>query len=233
MSQPFKLYRLQQLDSQLDKISLRLNEIEAELQDDSDFQNAHQQAEIADRNLHDRRKELKRAEENLQSQRTKIEQTESTLYSGKVINPKELQDLENESAALKRYRGVLEDRLLEAMMAEEEAQESFRVANFNMNEQKTILNLSQNKLKKEKKGLQADFEVNKEERAAATGSIPEKDLALYEQLRTQRMGIAVSKVNNKACSACGTILSATLLHAARNPNQLNRCETCSRILYVG
>lgn len=233
MSQPFKLYRLQQLDSQLDKISQRLNEVEAELQDDKDFQIASKRAESADRTLQEKKKELKRAEENLQSQRSKIEQTESTLYSGKVKNPKELQDLENESAALNRYRAVLEDRLLEAMMAEEEARELFRDANHDQNEQSTILNLSQNKLKKEKKGLQADLEINKEERAAAVGSIPEKDLALYEQLRIQRRGIAVSKVTNKACSACGTTLSATLLHAARNPNQITRCETCSRILYAG
>lgn len=233
MSQPFKLYRLQKLDSHLDKMSNRLNEIEAELQDDLVFRTAQKQAEIADQNLQEKRKGLKRAEENLQSQRTKIEQTESTLYSGKVKNPKELQDLENESAALKRYRTVLEDRLLEAMMAEEEAQELFKDANNELNEQRTILNLSQNKLKKEKKGLQVDLETNKEERAAAVGSIPENDLALYEQLRPQRRGIAVSKVTNKACSACGTTLSATLLHAARNPNQINRCETCGRILYAG
>ena len=233
MSQPFKLYRLQQLDSQLDKLLSRLNEIEKELEDDLVFQAAQKRAELTDEHLQNKKKELKRAEENLLSQRTKIEQTEATLYSGKVKNPKELQDLENESAALKRYRSVLEDRMLEAMLAEEEALEAHKAANENFNEQRTILNLNQNRLKKEKKELKIDFERISEERAAAVGSIPDGDLTLYEKLRSQRRGIAVSRVKNKACSACGTTLSATLLHAARNPNQLNRCETCSRILYAG
>ena len=233
MSQPFKLYRLQQLDSQLDKLSSRLNEIEKELQDDLAFQAARKKAELTDQHLQKKKKELKRAEENLQSQRTKIEQTEATLYSGKVKNPKELQDLENESAALKRYRSVLEDRMLEAMLAEEEALEAHKAANENFNEQRTILNLNQNRLKKEKKEHKIDFERISEERAAAVGSIPDGDLTLYEKLRSQRRGIAVSRVKNKACTACGTTLSATLLHAARNPNQINRCETCARILYAG
>lgn len=233
MSQPFKLYRLQQLDSQLDKMSNRLSEIEAELQDDNALQTARKRSEMAEQNLIDKRKALKRADENVQMQRTKIEQTEATLYSGKVRNPKELQDLENESAALKRYQAVLEDRMIEAMLAEEEAQEVYKGANDEANTQRIILNLTQNKLKKEKSGLEFDLLRVKEERAATLGSIPEHDLALYEQLRNQRRGIAVSKITNKACSACGTTLSATLLHAARNPNQINRCETCRRILYMG
>jgi predicted nucleic acid-binding Zn-ribbon protein len=69
------------------------------------------------------------------------------------------------------------------------------------------------------------------ERQATAGDIIEADLKVYQQLRQTRRGIAVSHVKNKACSACGSMLNAALLHAARLPNQINRCDTCGRILY--
>ncbi len=64
----------------------------------------------------------------MRAQKVKIEQTEATLYGGKVRNPKELQDLQNEAAALKRYLAVLEDRQLEQMIALEDVEKGSNLA---------------------------------------------------------------------------------------------------------
>jgi predicted nucleic acid-binding Zn-ribbon protein len=125
MSSPFKLYRLQQTDSQIDRRATRVAEIEVALKDDEALMRGTRTVQIAEQELKDFRKALQRAEDNVSGQRVKIEQSEATLYGGKVKNPKELQDLQNEAAALKRYLGGLEDRLLEAMLAEEEAASKF------------------------------------------------------------------------------------------------------------
>ena len=47
---------------------------------------------------------------------------EKRLYSGTVTNTKELQDLQDEGVALKRRIVALEDRQLEAMIAQEDAE---------------------------------------------------------------------------------------------------------------
>ena len=233
MSQPFKLFRLQQKDSQIDQYVVRLRQIELEIKDDRTLKNAIKNSEISDKEHQKSRNILTKADDNLQKQRLKIETTESTLYSGKVKNPKELQDLENEAISLKRYLSVLEDRYLEALLEEEEFAVQNKSAQIELKNEENKHSNKLAELGKEKHKLESDVARISEERDVIAGSIDADDLNLYERLRKSRSGVAVARVTDKACSACGTTLSATLLHAARNPNQINRCETCSRILYLG
>lgn len=233
MSQVFKLYRLQQLDSQLDRAHLRLDEIQTALSDSHELDQVEAQAEQADKTLQAARKALHKAEENVKDQRIKIETTEAALYGGKVRNPKELQDLQNEVAALKRYLVVLEDRQLEAMLAEEEQAGSANSVHVSLELTQARHAARMHELNAEQSRLNKEIPNVKEERLAAASSIPTDEITLYEALRKQRRGLAVSLVKNKACSACGTTLNAALLDAALNSAQLARCDGCGRILYVG
>jgi predicted nucleic acid-binding Zn-ribbon protein len=233
MSRPFKLYRLQQLDSQLDQASLRLGEIEKILADDEDLRKARIHTDATAAALDSARKLLKRDEENVSAQRIKIEQTEATLYGGKVRNPKELQDLQNEAAALKRYLSVLEDRQLDSMISLEQAQANHQAAVELLEKAESKSASRYKELSAEQSILTGEVDNLQVERQAASASILEDDLKLYNQLRQQRRGVAVAKVVDKACGACGSTLNAALLHAARSPNQITRCDSCGRILYTG
>ena len=233
MSRPFKLYRLQLIDSQLDWMRERVKAIESDLQDEAFFQQAARRTEEAAKFHAQTTSNLKRAEDEVLSQRLKIEQNDATLYGGKVRNPKELQDLENEITALKRYLVVLEDRQLEAMDAEEQARESLAQASQELEETRLELEQKKAQLSLERDKLLKDISNLAQERQAAVPSIPPEDLALYENLRLKKRGIAVAKVTDRACSACGSILSSALLHTAHSPDQLTQCETCGRILYIG
>jgi predicted nucleic acid-binding Zn-ribbon protein len=234
MSQPFKLYRLQQMDSQLDQVRARLEQIESALSEDAALRRAQDEADQAAQALEKERKGLRHAEENVRDQRLKIEQTESTLYGGKVRNPKELQDLQNEVAALKRYLSVLEDRQLEAMLAIEEAEAIESTAGVALEQVRAQLEKQNRSLSGERTGLLKELERLKNERETTAATIAAGDLSLYEQIRLQRRGVAVARVTqDKSCSACGSTLNAALLHAARSPSQLTRCDVCGRILYGG
>lgn len=232
MSLVFKLYRLQQVDSQLDQCHARLQEIEAILGDDRALVQARAQVEQAAAVLDEKRKALRRAEENTRAQHQKIKQTETRLYSGAVTDTKELQDLHREAAALKRFLTVLEDRQLEAMLvvdeaeaAEKEAREALETLQASWVEQTASLRGEQSSLQKDVARLEA-------ERQAAAASIPPEQLQEYEHLRRQRGGVAVAQVVDKTCAACGSTLNAALLQAARSPTQTTRCSFCGRILYA-
>jgi predicted nucleic acid-binding Zn-ribbon protein len=233
MSQPFKLYRLQQIDSQLDWIHTRQQVVEASLKEDLYLRQAIQKTEETDNMLQEAHKILREAEDNVRMQRVKIEQNEATLYSGKVQNPKELQDIQSEVAALKRYLGVLEDRQLEAMLADEEAASTHHSASIELEKAHAQFAQQSNELNEEQNKLGKDITRFELERQATLNTIPAEDIALYNQLRKQRRGIAVAKVTDRACSACGTTLNSALLDAAHNPNQITRCDGCGRILYIG
>jgi predicted nucleic acid-binding Zn-ribbon protein len=233
MSQVFRLFRLQQIDHQLDQGRNRLREIEAILNDDTALNQAVQRAKESEAFLEGARKILRRAEESVNTQRIKIEQTDATLYGGKVRNPKELQDLQNESAALKRFLSTLEDRQLEAIIAVEEAEAAHKASSDSLVKLTGDNEAANHQLMDEQAGLVQEIRRLETERVAAISPIPKEDLALYEKLRQQRRGVAVAKINNNTCSACGSAINAALLQAARLPNQFARCDSCGRILYAG
>lgn len=233
MSRPFKLFRLQQLDSQLDAHQARLAQIASSLQEDLELQQAEAHAAKCEAAWKAAQTALRRVESEVAQQRIKIEQTESTLYSGRVHNPKELQDLQSEAAALKRYLSVLEDRQLEAMLVEEETAAEQEQAQSALTQARQASASRYALLTAEQMRLQKECAKLEEERQATLAAIAAEDLQLYQELRQKRRGVAVARVVDRACSACGSILSTALLQLANSPNQLTRCETCGRILYSG
>lgn len=233
MSQPFKLYRLQLLDSKLDKCRARLEEINSILKDNSEISKARTKNDLALKSSEQAQKALKVAENNVKSQRMKIEQSDATLYGGKVRNPKELQDLQAESAALKRYLNVLEDRQLEAMIIAEDTDSIYQNTTKTLKEVESDIAFQNNNLISERSQILQEIDRMSSERDAAIGTTPSADLKLYNDLRKTRRGLAVAKITDKTCAACGTTLSATTLHSARSPNQITQCDTCNRILYNG
>ncbi len=233
MSRPFKIYRLQQIDSQIDWIKNRLAEIEQSLNISPEVLAAEEAVKQAELNHRQARQALQGAEDEVRKQRVKIEQSEASLYGGKIRNPKELKDLENEVASLKKYKLVLEDRQIEMMMIEEEASATYKSARAILEKTRADFDAVSAELRQEQAKILKDQRRHEEEHQAAAGAVEPEDLLIYNQLRKTRRGIAVSKVVDKACSACGSTLNSMLLSASHSPNSLNFCDTCGRILYLG
>jgi predicted nucleic acid-binding Zn-ribbon protein len=227
----FKLYRLQQIDSQLDQCHARLQEIETALSDEKALRKAQSLLEKSVDSLEIEKKALRQTEHKTQAQRLKIKQTDTNLYGGRVTNPKELQDLQNESLSLKRYLEVLEERQLVAMLSLDEAESAMQSAKatFDQEQAKTIEKNAA--LLGEQTALKNDVMRRQTEHMAATKAIPEGELRTYEKLRARRGGVAVAKVSDKSCTACGSILPPALRQEARSPNQIAYCPDCGRIIY--
>jgi len=230
MSQTLSLYRLQQTDTTMERILARLEEIEAAQRDDAPLRAVQAQAEEREKERLQAERALRQAEQAVTDQRIKIEQVESSLYGGKVRNPKELQDLQNDLAALQRHLSALENRQLEAMIALEAAEEHSHTAQQALQaaqrERQTLLE----SLLEEQGRLQKEYEKYQAERQAILASLKAENLALYQQLRQTRGGVAVATITESACSACGAALPPALQQAARSAAQLTRCPSCGRIL---
>ncbi len=233
MSQPFKLYRLQQVDSQLDQAHARLKEIETALGDDTTLRRIETEFAAAEAVLAEAEKNQRSAEAEVQGQEAKVEQNQTALYGGAVKNPKELEELQMESAALKRHLSALEDRQLEAMMVVEEAESERDTAQAALDEERARSAESNADLTAEQSNLRSDVERLDSEREATASDIPAEDLRIYEKLRIQRGGIAVARLSDSACMACGANLSSSQAQEARSPNKLTNCYSCGRILYGG
>jgi predicted nucleic acid-binding Zn-ribbon protein len=232
MSASLGLYRLQQVDRQVDHARSQLDTIRRTLENDSELQQALRELETAKADHHRDGNALNNAEAEVQAQRIKIEQANSSLYGGKVQNPKELQDLQKDIVSLKKYLITLEERELEAMVVAENAENSLRSA-------QTKLELIQARLGDEHKKLLADqstFSIKldqlAEERDAALATIESDLLQVYENLRQQKRGVAVSEISDNSCASCGATITIALQQNARSQKQLAYCPTCGRILYA-
>ena len=232
MSRPQKLYRLQQIDSKVDQADTRLKEIEFLLSDNPNLRKATALAARAESNLLETQKEQLQAETKVKDQRIKIEQVESTLYSGTVRNPKELQDIQNEVAALKRFLDTLEERQLEAMLAVDQTDEEFQEAQKTLQQYRFQAEKQQAELTREREQIRDERAASLKQRKLAESTVIPDDLTTYNRLRKQRAGVAVAKVKERACNACGSTLSAALHQAARSPSQVVFCDSCGRILYA-
>jgi predicted nucleic acid-binding Zn-ribbon protein len=232
MSAALGLYRLQQVDSQIDQIRARLKVIRETLENDLELQTATRQFTSADNSYKDAERALKQSEVEVEKQRIKIEQTEASLYGGRVHNPKELQDLQKDVASLKRYLQTLEERELEAMLVAETSENELQTAKANLEHVQTNLSDQNADLTEESESLHKNLERLNTERQAVIKDLAQQKMSVYAQLRQQRRGIAVTTISDAACAACGTTLTPSQQQAARSTSQLFNCPSCGRILYA-
>jgi len=233
MNHNFKLFRLQQVDSQIDHIRARVRAIEVELSEDIQLRNAELEKTQTKKELQDMERKLKSAEADSEAQKIKMGQNQAALYGGKIRNPKELQDLQKEAQSLQRHMRELEDIQIDLMISLEEvtaihdqSQKKLEEAQAKSAQRNALLRGEQNKNKTEIARLSS-------EREAVISTIPPDYLTQYEHLRKKKAGVAVSRVQDDACSSCGTTLNAVIVHAARSDQKITICDGCGRILYGG
>lgn len=177
--------------------------------------------------------DVARAETETRAQQQKISQADQTLYGGNVRNPKELQDLQQETASLRKFQTTLDDRQLLAMEALEETESATARAHA------AVLALEKTRADQEAlwraEGAQVQTQVEKFsiQREAAVVAVEPDDLALYQTLRKSKHGLAVARLESDSCSGCGVAPSTSRLDAARSCQDIVQCGNCGRILYLG
>jgi len=232
MSASLGLYRLQQVDSQIDRAHARLEAIRQILENDAEVTAALTRMETSQTEHNRLQQQLVNAEAQVVAQKIKIEQNESSLYSGSVKNPKELQDLQNDVVSLKKHLATLEERQLEAMINAEAGETEMGVAGTKLELVQARQGNAHGKLIGEKAEIVKQLESLLEEREAALAPIDSNLLQIYEALRKQKRGVAVSALHDNDCSSCGTTVTISLQQNARSQTQLANCPTCGRILFA-
>jgi predicted nucleic acid-binding Zn-ribbon protein len=227
------LFRLQTLDSQIDSQQARLSEIETSLLVHPQLDRARAEETDARSLLDSARQDLRRAEEETLRQQQRITETDQTLYGGGVRNPKELQDLQEESSSLRRYLSVLEERQLQAMIRCEELEKAAAGAQERREEQERLRSAEEEKLRSERSQLQSTLETLGFQREAAVPAIAAEDLEKYSVLRRTKHGLAIVRFERGACGACGVAPSSARIDSARSGQETVQCGNCGRILYLG
>lgn len=230
MSSTLGLFRLQQVDSQIDRVRLKLDAIQKTLENDAELKQALTNFETNQKENHHALHVMKNAEAEVQAQKIKIEQADSSLYGGSVKNPKELQDLQMDVASLKKHLVTLEERELEAMVNSETATLEYEKAKTELELLQAQRGNEHTKLFEEQTTLKNQLESLAQEREASVTPIDVKMLESYDELRKSKRGVAIAEIQDGACASCGTDLNASVQQNARR--QIVPCPSCGRILFA-
>lgn len=230
MSITLGLFRLQQIDSQIDRTHLKLDNIKKTLENDKELRHVLAISEQTQKENQQALYEMKNAEAEVQAQKIKIEQAESSLYGGSVKNPKGLQDLQKDVASLKKYLVTLEERELEAMLKSEATTSEYEKAKAELELLQAKRGDEHKKLVEEQASLMKQLESLAMEREASLAPIETTSLQSYNELRKQKRGVAITEIEDGACASCGTTINAAAQQNARR--QIVYCPSCGRILFA-
>lgn len=181
-------------------------------------------------------KEMDRLEGEASQIANKIGAEERKLYSGEVVNPKELTALQDEIAMLRRRKAPLEEGALEQMQTRDELAEEKEGLRRELEDLSREADAVRERIARATAEIDRELEAEEEKRRGVLSPIPEDVLELYERLRGQKKGIGVGALENGICTACREALSAVevdrIKREAREGEQLFRCEHCRRLLVV-
>jgi len=225
------LFQLQQLDLELDRLTNEHQAITTSLQGNAKLRKLRSEYEIAQEEWQASLQTQKDAEWTFEDLNNRLQQQEQRLYSGSVINPKELQSLQQEVQRLRAQQNRQEENILEVIDTTESLQETARL-------QQTILQQAEDAWQEEftalttrEKQVEEQQRALREKREQIVASLNVDLGKRYETMRRTKQGRAVSKVEQNSCQWCRVILTPSELQHVRISSELQTCTNCGRILY--
>lgn len=173
-----------------------------------------------------------RLEDEIASLNEKASAHDKMLYGGTISNPRELQALQDEIAALKRRVSQLEDQELEVM--EEVEPLDADLARFT--ERRSALDGAAARLRaqiaEQEVAIDQELAGVESERAALAAAVDPRLILEYDELRKQLGGIAIARLVGGACGGCHLSLSAVEVDRIKHlpPEEPAYCEECGRLL---
>jgi predicted nucleic acid-binding Zn-ribbon protein len=230
MSLAEQLYKLQQIDLELQGKQQELNEIENRLSDNKDLIVAESKLASQKEQLEDARKKQKNSEWELEDLQDKVRKIDSKLYSGTTKDSKELVNLEKEVKSLKSQIRPKEDALLELMGQVEEIEAKIKTTVGEVERLKQEWEQGQETLGQRKSEVETVLAKLGGDRDGLSKQIDSEALNPYERIRLTR-GQAVVKVERGKCQGCHITVPTSQWQKAK-AGELIQCTSCGKILYL-
>lgn len=226
----YELYRLHLIDRVLEEDRARYTALDAGksiLKQIADYKAKYQSEIEAGPTL---QREIKDLELRVGGMRDRLKQVDKELYSGKVVNPREIAAYEQEIEHLKQ-------RIADAETEELEKMEGTTAADALSQRHNQVLADATKKYQTKKahdlrlgEEIQTRYKSKAAERAAQAKLVSAPLLAQYEAVRKKQGGIGMGIVEKGACGACGTNLPTKVIESL-DKDRLVTCESCHRILF--
>jgi predicted nucleic acid-binding Zn-ribbon protein len=224
------LYHLQEIDLQIIKLRTRLAETDALLANDEAVAAAQTALKKAQAVLPPLKTRARDLELEVAATLQKATATEEQLYSGRVKNTKEMQDMQQEIAALRKRHGELEESLLEFMVKIDEGETAASEAESGLNAVLDERKDTHRALLDEQADLKRQVERKLADRATALKPVEPASLELYKQLAPKKRNTPVALMRGDSCAGCGVQQNQAVIRQVQLGQSLVTCQNCGRIL---
>lgn len=225
------LLDVQDLDLQIDRLLHRRQTL-PEL---SDYKATHEELttveselEIAGSTLRAHELDFDKSEGELEMLEAKLNEHETRLFAG-GMSGRETEHMRLEVQSLKGQREAMEEKVLRLLETVDPAREEVR----QLDERKASLSARKQALetviKAEWKKIDAEVARKEERKTEAVLPVPSDLMALYEQLRSSKEGVAVGRLEDGVCGGCNMALSSAEQAEALEADP-PRCVHCRRLL---
>ncbi|MDX1615472.1 MAG: C4-type zinc ribbon domain-containing protein [Candidatus Promineifilaceae bacterium] len=232
MSQVDLLYRLQQIDNEIEAGKRRLRQVIRLQEGNAELAAARQNLATFSERHQSRRVQQQDLSLELETLNQKARRSERRLYSGQVTNPKELSDLQQELESLSRRRAVLEDELLEAMIELEEAEADLAEAQERLKRLETEWAETRTELEQEQQQLISRINDAQRRRQELLDLISPQSLTAYDRVQQRVSSDGVVRLKQGRCQGCQVQVPAHRIKGV-DEGRLVFCDSCGRILSAG
>ena len=183
-------------------------------------------------NRHALGREQQRLEDEITSLNDRANHHDKTLYSGTISNPRELQSLQDEIAALKRRISQLEDQELGVMEQIEPLDQQIAAVSASRGELDVKATALRAQIAEEEVAIDAELAEVRAERDKLVGAVDQSLLTEYDHLRKRLGGIAIARLVGGSCQGCHLSLPAVEVDRIKklSPDDPAHCEECGRLL---
>jgi len=230
-----RLFQLQQLDLELDRLRSELQAIATALQGGTrlrklrlEYDDAQQQVQSGLQQQKDTEWHLEEIQQRLHAQEQRL-----SLYNNSTtaVSAKELQSLQQAVQHLRAQQNRQEEVTLEIIDTVEALQEEAERKRIALEQAEEEWQQETATLITRRDQLEARQRDVTRKREQLAGSIESNLVARYMILRRTKQGHAISRIDQNSCQWCRVILTPSELQRVRTSSDLQTCMNCGRILY--
>jgi uncharacterized protein len=175
-------------------------------------------------------KDRREAERTVKERQEQISKLAGQLYDVKTNEA--YNALQAEIKQKKQEVALLEERILEIMMSEDEYKKSAAQAGLAVKAAEGAVLADQGKIRQEIAELERQNAELQTHWQAAAQSVQAEYLDRYVRLRDAKGGLAMAKIENSICQGCRLSIRPQASIELQKYRALLYCDNCARILYV-
>jgi predicted nucleic acid-binding Zn-ribbon protein len=225
------LFRLEQVDTEIERAEATLHELERRQTRNPALQVAETRLDALQATLRTAETEQRARESDLNDLEARIKRDHTRLYSGQIVDPRELGSIERELQHSGRRRDTLEEECLEGMERVEELQAQLTTTRQEVQDLRTRWEESAPARTRQLEQLRTGLTRLRAERESLMQTTDARAIEMYTRLRSA-LGHAVSQINGGVCEVCRVTLTPRDVQHARG-SDLTTCTNCGSILYAG